>query len=85
MLFQQSKNQGIFNQFDGEVIEDAITFSFALQTLKGLTHPMPPLPQIREYWLNRTQKLLKEEMGLQTEYYLIPRHLIKAKNVWSFV
>lgn len=83
MLFQQSKCQDTFNQYDGEIIEDATVFSFALQTLKGLTLPMPPFLQF-DYWLNRTQKMLKEEMGLHTEYYLMPKELVKAENVWKF-
>lgn len=84
MLFQQSKNQGVFNQYGNEAIEDAMIFSFSLQTLKGLTHHMPLFPQMIDYWLSRTQKMLKEEKGLLTEYYLMPKELVKAENVWKF-
>ena len=83
MLFQQSKSHGVFNQYSDEAIEDAWVFNFALQTLKGLTLPMPSYFQT-DYWLNRTQKVLKEEMGLYTEYYLMPKELVKAENVWKF-
>lgn len=84
MLFQQTNNQRVFNQYSDEAIEDATVFSFSLQTLKGLTLHMPPFPQMVDYWLSRTQKMLKEEMGLHTEYYLMPKELVKAENVWKF-
>ena len=84
MLYQQTKNQGVFNQCSNEAIDDAMAFCNGLMTLKGLTLPMPPLPQMVESLLKRTQKLLKEELGINTEYCLMPKVLVKADNVWRF-
>lgn len=84
MLYQQTKSQTDFNQYDNGAIDDAMAFCNALMTLKGLTLPMPPLLQMVESLLKRTQKLLKEELGISTEYRLMPKELVKADNVWRF-
>ena len=84
MLYQQTKSQTDFNQYANEAIDDAMTFCNGLMTLKGLILPMPPLPQMVESMLKQTQKHLKEELGIYTEYYLMPKELVKADNVWKF-
>ena len=84
MLYQQAKNPNGFNQYAGETIHDALAFNYALQTLKGLTLPMPPFPQMVKPMLIRTQKLLKDELGMNTEYYLMSKEFVKADNVWKF-
>lgn len=84
MLFRQAKNKFGFNQYEKEAIFDAIAFSNALLSLKGLTLPMPPLPVLAEQLLKRTQILLKDELGLFTEFYVVPKEIVKADNVWKF-
>lgn len=84
MLYQQTKSQTDFNQYANGAIDDAMAFCNGLMTLKGLTLPMPPLPQMVKSLLMRTQKHLKEELGINTEYYLMPKELVKADNVWKF-
>ena len=84
MLYQQTKSQTDFNQYAKGAIDDAMAYNNALMALKGLILPMPPFPQIVESLLKRTQKLLKEELGINAEYYLMPKELVKADNVWKF-
>lgn len=84
MLYQQAKSTAVFNQYDNGAIDDAMAFSNALMTLKGLSLPMPPFPQMVETLLKQTQKLLKEELGINTEYHLLPKELVKADNVWKY-
>ncbi len=57
LLCQQAKNATVFNQYDNRAIDDAMAFCNALMTLKGLTLPMPPFPQMVEPLLKQTQKL----------------------------
>ena len=84
LLYQQAKSTTIFNQYDNRAIDDAMAFCNALMTLKGLTLPMPPFPQMVEPLLKQTQKLLKDELGINSEYYFLPKELVKADNVWKY-
>ncbi len=84
MLVRQSKSPKAFNQYEKEAIDDSMVFNNALMTLKGLTIPLPPFPEMTESLLKQTQKMLKEEMELDVEYYLMPKELVKADNVWKF-
>ena len=84
MLYQQAKSTDVFNQYDNGTIDDAMAFCNALMTLKGLSLPMPPFPQMVEPLLKLTQKLLKEEWGINSEYYLLPKGLVKTDNVWKY-
>lgn len=84
MLYQQAKNPNGYSQYAQESFTDAWAFNCALQTLKGLTLPMPPFPHVVEPLLKQTQKLLKDEFGMNTEYDLMPKEYVKAGNVWKF-
>lgn len=84
MLYQQTKSQTDFDQYANGAKDDAMAFCNALMTLKGLALPMPPRPQMVESLLKRTLKLLKEELRINTEYYLMQKELVKADNVWKF-
>lgn len=84
LLCQQAKNATVFNQYDNRAIDDAMAFCNALMTLKGLTLPMPPFPQMVEPLLKQTQKLLKDELGINSDYYLLPKELVKTDNVWKY-
>ena len=84
MLYQQAKIPNGFDQYSNEAIEDALAFNCALQTIKGLTLPMPPIPPLVKSLLDKTQRILKEEFGMNTEYYLMPKEFVKSDNVWKF-
>lgn len=84
MLYQQAKSTVVFNQYDNGTIDDAMAFCNALMTLKGLSLPMPPFPQMVEPLLKLTRKLLKEEWGINSEYYLLPKGQVKTDNVWKY-
>ena len=85
MLYQQAKRPNGFDQYSYEAIEDALAFNCALQTIKGLTLPMPPIPPLVKSLLDKTQRILKEEFGMNTEYYLMPKEFVKSGNVWKFM
>lgn len=83
-LYRQIKNPHGFNQYATETINDALVFNFALLSLKGLNLPMPPYPSMVELMLKQTQELLKDEFGMNTECYLMPKEFVGADNVWKF-
>ena len=84
MLYQQAKRPNGFYQYSNEAIGDALAFNCALQTIKGLTLPMPPIPPLVKSLLDKTQRILKEEFGMNTEYCLMPKEFVKSDNVWKF-
>lgn len=84
MLYQQAKKPNGFDQYSNEAIDDALAFNCALQTIKGLTLPMLPIPSLVKSLLDKTQRILKDEFGMNTEYYLMPKEFVKSDNVWKF-
>lgn len=84
MLYQQAKRPNGFDQYSKEAIDDALAFNCALQAIKGLTLPMPPIPPLVKSLLDKTQRILKEEFGMNTEYCLMPKEFVKSDNVWKF-
>lgn len=84
MLYRQAKTQGYFSQYDINSINDAMAFNYALQTMKGLTLPMPPHSTFVKELLEHSKQILKDEFGLDTQYYKIPKEFVKDENVWNF-
>jgi hypothetical protein len=84
MLYQQANSSQKFNQYSNEAIDDAIAFSCALLTIKGLTLPMPQNPLVVRYLLDKTHRILKEEFGMNTEYYLMPKEIVNNEFTWKY-
>lgn len=83
MLYQQAKRPNGFDKYSNEAIDDALAFNCALQAIKGLTLPMPSITPQVIFLLDKTQRILKEEFGMNTEYCLMPKEFVKSDNVWK--
>lgn len=83
LLYKQELCSKSFNQYDIETIDDALSFSNALMTLKGLIIPIQ-LSEMANQLLKRTKRMLLEEFGLDSECYQIQKEHDKADPIWKF-
>ena len=67
MFKKQSENPNKFDQFCNSTIIDAKGFSYALQSIKGLTIPVSEKLH-EELYINKAKEILLSELGLHVTY-----------------